>query len=130
MQQKLQRWTLILLFSLVFWFGGIDRAEAIALSSPAHTRHILERLSFGTTSEQRRQVNNVGIEAYIQSQLNPQLVTESPILIDYLKQLDSIDRQPIELQQQEIALRQQRDTAESSAEKQQIAKKEQIYGIK
>ena len=89
---------------------------AIAQSSSAHNRHVLERLSFGITSEQMQQVENVGIEAYIQDQLNPELVPESSALNDYLKQLDSIDRKPSQMYKQDMALGKQLNNLQLSQE--------------
>ena len=107
MKQKLRHWTSILLLSSMFWFGWQNRVDAIAQTSSAHTRHILERLSFGITSEQMQQVEDVGIEGYIQNQLDPKLVSESPMLNDYLKQLDSISRKPSQLRKKDVALSEQ-----------------------
>ena len=60
-------------------------------------RHILERLSFGVTSSQIEQINTIGIEAYIQSQLSPQLIAESPIVDNYLAKFSLISQEPVEL---------------------------------
>ena len=117
MKHKLRQWTLILLLGSMFWFGWQNKVDAIAQLPSAHTRHILERLSFGITSEQMQQVEDVGIEAYIQDQLNPKLVSESPVLNDYLKQLDSIGRKPTEVQNKEVALRKQIENPKISSEK-------------
>ena len=107
MRQKLRYWTSILLLGSMFWFGWQSKVMAIAQTSSAHTRHILERLSFGITSEQMQQVENAGIEGYIQNQLDPKLVSESPMLNDYLKQLDSIGRKPSQLRKKDVALSEQ-----------------------
>ena len=116
MRQKLRYWILILLLGSILGFGWQNRVEAIAKPDLAQTRHVLERLSFGVTSEQMRQVEDVGIEAYIQSQLNPQSISESPVLEDYLSQLDFIDRPPAEIQKKNIALRKQIDNPNLSNE--------------
>ena len=105
MRQKLQRWSIIILLSLRLWTGLIEPAQASNGLSPPNQRHILERLSFGVTSAQTKLVNEIGIEAYIQSQLSPQLVPESAIVNDYLATFSSIHQQPIELQKQDIAIR-------------------------
>ena len=117
MRQKLQHWTVILLFSLIIWFGFIGRAEAD--SEQAKQRHILERLSFGITSEQMQQVKTEGIEAYIQSQLTPQLVKESPIVNDYLAKLNWLEQEPIELQKKDNIKRKKLRNSELSAREQQ-----------
>ena len=99
MRQKLLSRTIILLLSFILWLGFSEVAVAQKLSS-ANQRHLVERLSFGATSQQLEQIKSDGIETYIQTQLNPQLVKESPALNKYLATLSSIARQPIELQQQ------------------------------
>lgn len=103
MKQKLQHWTLILIYGVILWLGLVNQAEASSELSQPRIRHILERLSFGITSEQMHQVKSEGIEAYIQSQLNPELIPESPILDDYLIELDSIQQEPIELHRRMLA---------------------------
>ena len=107
----------------MFWFGWQNKVNAIA-QLPSHTRHILERLSFGITSEQIEQVEDVGIEAYIQSQLASQLVSESPVLNEYLNQLNSIGRNPIEIQKKQIALRKKLDDPKLSNEQHTKASEE------
>ena len=129
MKRKLQHWTLILLLGSMFWFGWQNRVMAIAQLPSADTRHILERLSFGITSEQMQQAEDLGIEAYIENQLNPKLVSESPVLIDYLKQLDFIDLKPVEIQKKEVALRQQLKNPKISSQR-QIEIEEQLSDIR
>lgn len=124
MKQKLQHWILILLLGSIVWFGWQNQVNAIAEVSSASTRHILERLSFGVTSQQMQQVEDVGIEAYIQSQLDPQLVSESPVLKNYLSQLDYVNRQPAEIQKKDIALRKQLDNPKLSDEQHTKASKQ------
>ncbi len=81
-------------------------------------RHILERLSFGVTSSQLEQVKVQGIEAYIQSQLSPQLISESPILDNYLAQFSSIHQEPIELQKKDYLYRKKLRTSQLSTKEQ------------
>ena len=97
MRQKLQHWTSILICGSILWFGLVFPAEANSDLTELRLIHILERLSFGITSEQMQQVKANGIEAYIQSQLNPQLIPESPIVDNYLTKLDSINQEPLKL---------------------------------
>ncbi len=91
--------------SLILWAGLIESTKASNELPQSSQRHILERLSFGVTSAQINQVKEIGIEAYIQSQLSPQLVSESAIVNDYLAKFSSIHQEPIELQKQDLALR-------------------------
>lgn len=98
MKHKISSWGIILLFSLILWSGFTVQANASNQPLQANRRHILERLSFGITSQQLEEVNRVGIESYIESQLNPQLVSESQVLSNYLAELESIQQDPIKTQ--------------------------------
>ncbi|MEL7409193.1 MAG: DUF1800 domain-containing protein [Cyanobacteria bacterium J06558_2] len=69
--------------------------------------HVLERLSFGITSSQIQQVNQEGLESYIQAQLNPQQIIEPKILANYSASLDLIAQEPMILQKQVMAYRKQ-----------------------
>lgn len=95
---QLQNWIIVLLLSSVFWLSLISNVEAASQLPESHQRHILSRLGFGITTAQLEEVNRLGIESYIQSQLDPQSVTESPKVDRYLSKLDLIGREPIQLQ--------------------------------
>ena len=99
MGQQIRHWILILICGSILWCGWIHQAEANGELNQPQVLHILERLGHGMTSEQMQQVNTKGIEAYIQSQLNPQVIPETPIVNDYLNRLDSTYRKPLELRQ-------------------------------
>ncbi|NJL53667.1 MAG: DUF1800 domain-containing protein, partial [Hydrococcus sp. SU_1_0] len=80
--------------------------------------HILSRLSFGATSSVIEEVNQAGIEAYIQSQLRPQSIKESPVLAKYLAKLGSINREPVELYADALAFREQLENSKLSTKQQ------------
>ena len=101
-KNKLLSWFNIIILSSIFWLNGVNFAAANELLP--QQRHILSRLSFGATSAEIEQINKVGTEAYIQSQLKPQTIEESSVLEKYLAQLNFINKKPIELQKEEIAL--------------------------
>jgi uncharacterized protein (DUF1800 family) len=84
----------------------------------------LSRLSFGATSASLEQVAQTGMEAYIQSQLDPQSLNESSLLENYLAQLGSINRNPIELNQDATALRKKLKNSQLSSEQQQEIQQE------
>ncbi|MEY2857304.1 MAG: hypothetical protein RLZZ74_1616, partial [Cyanobacteriota bacterium] len=90
-----------------------------ASDSLATQGHILSRLSFGATSSVIEQVNQTGIEAYIQSQLKPQSMKESPVLENYLAKLGSINREPIKLHAYELALREKLRNSKLSSKQQE-----------
>ena len=98
MRLKLHHRFKILLFSAILWLSLTSQVLATSRITQPQKRHILERLSFGVTSSQIKQVDRQGIETYIQSQLSPETIAESPILNNYLAELSSIHQEPIELQ--------------------------------
>ena len=74
MKIKLQHWILICIGCALLWLGCNYRLQATSKTETAQILHFIERLSFGVTPGQLQQVKSIGIEAYIQSQLNPQPV--------------------------------------------------------
>ena len=97
MKKRLQYWILILFYGAILWFGFITNAPASELPQ-SNVNHILERLSFGITSEQLKTVKARGIEAYIQSQLEPSSVPESAIAQKYIAEFEDNYQEPLELQ--------------------------------
>lgn len=67
--------------------------------------HLINRLSFGPTPGQVEQIQNIGIEAYLKSQLKPDSIPYPKVLIQKLKYLDTLPLTPgglmIELQRLE-----------------------------
>ncbi len=127
MRQKLHHWAFILICGSILWLGWVFQPEANSELSQPRIMHILERISFGITSEQMQQVKANGIEAYIQSQLNPQLIPESPQLSKYLAKLDLINQEPTKLYKTLISnnkkLRNQKLTAQQQEKIKQQNKK-------
>ena len=97
MKRKLRHSILICISCAVLWFGYNYRLQATSKTETAQILHVLDRLSFGVTPGQLKQVKSTGIEAYIQSQLNPQSIRESPELESYLKSLDLVNTNSMEL---------------------------------
>ena len=118
MRYKFKFWVITFILSSIFWLGTAKLVGATSEIFEAHQRHILSRLSFGTTASQLEEVKNSGIEAYIQTQLNPQKVVESPKVDKYLSQLDLIHREPIKLQIKEAASRKKLKHSNLSIEQQ------------
>lgn len=118
MKYRLQHWIATFLLGSVFWLSLTKSAVATSELPESNQRHILSRLSFGTTTSQLEQVNRSGIEAYIQSQLSPESVAESPKVDEYLSQLDLIQQNPIKLQQEDAVDRQKIKNSNLSPEQQ------------
>ncbi len=103
MKHKLRYGILTIICSLLLCFGLINVTVGKSELSQTSQRHILDRLSFGVNSAQLKQAKKEGIEAYIQSQLNPESITESSELENYLAKPKFVSQQPIELQRNEFA---------------------------
>ena len=110
MTEKLRHWILIFICSGILWLSLGCQQQANSEVNNAKIRHILDRLSFGATPETIQQVQSKGIEAYIQTQLVPESITESSKLNKYLAKFDLIQMNPGELWQKfarnQIKLRQ------------------------
>ena len=91
MSIKIRKWNLIVVGMAILVLASCKVLGATGEISQANQRHILERISFGVNSEQIEQVQKQGIEAYLQSQLNPKQTT--PKLKD---DLNADKRSPLE----------------------------------
>jgi uncharacterized protein (DUF1800 family) len=74
----------------------------IAQAKPVDLKilHILNRSSYGIRPGDIEQVQAMGIDQYIQQQLNPELISESITLTDRLSKLDTLNLSPVEIFQQ------------------------------
>ena len=124
MGKRLRYWTLILFYGAILWFGFITDVRASDLDR-ADPNYVLGRLSFGNTSEQLKAVEAMGIEAYIQSQLEPSNISESKIAKRYIAKFDDNYQHPLELQSQFADYQKQikRDRHLPPEEKQELLKK-------
>ncbi|MGF1490539.1 MAG: DUF1800 domain-containing protein [Prochloraceae cyanobacterium] len=59
--------------------------------------HIINRLSFGPRPGDIEKIKNKGIQAYIQSQIKPESLAESPKLSQRLDRLETLKMSPVEL---------------------------------
>jgi uncharacterized protein (DUF1800 family) len=71
----------------------------IAQAEPVNPKviHLLNRLSLGIRPGEIEQVQQLGVDKYIQQQLNPATIAEPAILTDRLSKLDTIKLSPVEL---------------------------------
>jgi uncharacterized protein (DUF1800 family) len=71
----------------------------IAQAEPVNPKvvHLLNRLSLGIRPGEIEQVRQLGVDRYIQQQLNPDSIAEPAILTDRLGKLDTINLSPAEL---------------------------------
>jgi uncharacterized protein (DUF1800 family) len=59
--------------------------------------HLLNRLTLGIRPGEIDRVQQLGIDKYIQQQLNPDSIAESPIVTEKLAKLDAVNLSPVEL---------------------------------
>jgi uncharacterized protein (DUF1800 family) len=59
--------------------------------------HLLNRLTLGIRPGEIDRVQQLGIDKYIQQQLNPDSISESPIVTEKLAKLDAVNLSPVEL---------------------------------
>ena len=75
---------------------------SIAQAKPVDPKilHVLNRLSYGIRPGDIDRVRSIGVDKYIQQQLNPKNISEPAALSDRLAKLDTINLSPVELFQQ------------------------------
>ncbi len=85
----------LFIFTSCLWLG----LTSIAQAAPVNPKviHLLNRLSLGISPGEIDRVQKLGIDKYIQQQLNPDSIAQSPILAERLAKLDTIDLTPVEL---------------------------------
>jgi uncharacterized protein (DUF1800 family) len=71
----------------------------IAQAKPVDPKvlHLLNRLSYGIRPGEIEQVQSIGVDKYIQQQLNPDTISESGTLTDRLAKLNTIDLTPAQI---------------------------------
>src|SRR5271166_521362 len=66
-------------------------------ASDREALHVLNRLAFGPTLEDLQHIETLGVDRYIEEQLNPQAIPEPPELIQRLAALDTLQLDPARL---------------------------------
>ena len=131
MKRKLLNSALIFACMVVLWLGLFNNQPTTGITENAQLINTIERLSFGIAPGDLEQVKNMGIENYLQSQLNPQTVAKSAPLAKYLAQLDTRDKSSIELYkfyaQYNIKRQQRNSIIFTTEEKQKLANKKRKF---
>ncbi len=81
--------------------------------------HLLNRFTLGIRPGEIDRVKQLGINKYIQQQLNPESIAESPILAEKLAKLDAVNLSPVELFQRYNPLNSQLSPAPNKVLQQQ-----------
>lgn len=106
MPRQLKHWSLWLLLSLLvgvyFWFKPIDFSQAsdayaVDDSSAATAIHVLNRLGYGMRPGDLERVQSMGVEDYIQQQLEPEAIAEPAALTQMLDDLPTLKLSPVDL---------------------------------
>ncbi len=82
--------------SLFLWLGMLSPGYGAVPTSPK-ILHALNRLSFGPHPGDIQAIEKMGLENYIQQQLHPDAISESPTLISQLSELETLNLTPAQL---------------------------------
>ncbi|GGA09530.1 DUF1800 domain-containing protein [Okeania sp. KiyG1] len=97
MKKASRYWIISLLLGLIIWLGLASPSYADSQSINAQTIHVLNRLSFGPRPGDIERVKSIGINNYIQSQLRPETIRESPQVTQKIAKLTNFYLAPTEL---------------------------------
>ncbi|MBH8576204.1 DUF1800 domain-containing protein [Nostocaceae cyanobacterium CENA369] len=86
-----------LVLLLFISLGGIAPSHAANAPIDPKVLHAINRLSFGPRPGDLQRVESMGVERYIQEQLSPNSIPESPSLSNQLSQLKTLQLTPVEL---------------------------------
>ena len=127
MKKSLQNYLTIFLSAALLWLGLLPYPQAIGAENQDKVIHYISRLSFGVKPGQIQEVQKTGIEKYLQAQLNPESIIESPLVKQNLGQLDTLKKSSLDLFKsfQKYDLKRQPNNGRdlSQAEKQELTRK-------
>jgi uncharacterized protein (DUF1800 family) len=89
----------ILLFAcgILFGLGTIASQTQVSSAKNLPTLHMLNRLTFGPTTTEIKQIESQGFNQYLKAQLHPESIPESPQLEKYLAKQDILKLSPLDL---------------------------------
>ena len=93
--------TLVLQTSLVG--RAVQERFIQPLTDDKRIMHVLNRLTFGPRTIDIEQIREVGVTAWIARQIHPEQISESPALEAKLSTLDTLNREPFDILQQQSA---------------------------
>ncbi|MDJ0619407.1 MAG: DUF1800 domain-containing protein [Calothrix sp. MO_192.B10] len=92
MNKKNIGWTI----SLIVWLGTIYPSYGAKPADPK-VLHVINRLSFGPRGDDVAKVQAMGVKKYIQQQLTPKSIPESPGLVKQISQWKTLQQTPAEI---------------------------------
>ena len=110
-----------------YGLGWLIKKHATSLVNDAQVLHVLNRLSFGATPAQIKEVNSTGIEAYIQAQLSPESIPNSSKLEKHLAQLDKLEIGTTQLYRQYALTKKKREQLSPEKQKQLRKDRQKVY---
>ena len=100
MKLNLKQGLVLLILTIILWCGFFKSPDAANLSTDPKIIHVLNRLSFGASPGDIELVASQGIKTYIQSQLSPASISQSPQFRQKIQQWENLDLTPVELWQE------------------------------
>ena len=100
MKLNLKQGLVLLLLTIILWCGFFKSQNAANLSTDPQIIHLLDRLSFGASPGDIELVTSQGIKTYIQSQLSPASISQSPQFLQRIQQWENLEMTPVELWQE------------------------------
>ena len=97
MKKTSKYWIISLLLGLIIWLGLPSPSYADSQSINAKTIHVLNRLAFGPQPGDIERVKSMGIDNYIQTQLRPETIKQSPQVTQKMAKLTNFYLAPTEL---------------------------------
>lgn len=97
MKKTSKYWIISLILGCIICFGLPSPSYADSQSVKAQTIHVLNRLAFGPRPGDIEQVQSMGIDNYIQTQLRPETIRQSPQLTQKMAKLTNFYLAPTEL---------------------------------
>ncbi len=91
-----RRYSIVIIGLVWLLLNSIVRAESV----DPKILHVLNRLSYGVRPGDIDRVKSIGVDRYIQQQLDPETISEPIALTDRLAKLETIGLSPVELFQQ------------------------------
>ena len=89
--------SLLCLFLAVLTATAFGAAHAAQPAPEPAILHVLNRLAFGPSSDDVQHLRAIGIDAYVEEQLDPQSIPENPELVRHLSELETLRLQPSQL---------------------------------
>ena len=96
-QRSVQSIYIVVMMTLMIPFSAYADGSVKLLTSDQRALHILNRIAYGPRPGDIERVKAIGVERYIDQQLNPEGIVEAPELERRLRDLTTLRMSPVEL---------------------------------